>query len=93
MHHRQQTKEQFQVEDSRDPKGLDCRVSHAHYYEALPQLSGSEWSKVLSRSSRPVSIHSVPSSGVIDTDKGYLTAHVPCDYVLASKCTFTQLCL
>ena len=38
-----------------DPKGSDCRVIVARSYEALPQLSGLQWSEVVPRPARWVS--------------------------------------
>ena len=70
MCRRQQRKEQFCVSDAMDPRDLDCRLMWAHSYEAFPPSPGSLWSAVMPRPPRPSSAQSVPSSDVIDMDKG-----------------------
>ena len=53
-----------------DLRDVDHRVMQAYSYEALPSSLGFLWSTVVPRPPRPSSAKSVPSSDVIDIDKG-----------------------
>ena len=90
MCRRQQPKEQFCVSDTMD---LDCRVTWAPSYEALPLSPGSLWSAVMPRPLRPSSAQSVPSSGVIDMDKGCQVSSALQEHALAlHQMTDTRSC-
>ena len=66
-----------------DPRDLDHRGLWAHSYDALPPSPGSLWSTVMPRPPRPLSAQSVPSSDVIDTDKGCQITNALQEHVLA----------
>ena len=51
MRRRQQPEEQFLVNDSMHPRGLDRRVMWANSYEALPPSLGTLWNTVMPQAS------------------------------------------
>ena len=72
MHHRQlQGKEKFRVGDPVDPRDLDCRVTHAQLYKALPHPSGLHWSKEVPRPACLASTQYIQSSYMIYMDKSH----------------------
>ena len=65
-----------------DPKELDCQVTWAHSYEALPHSLGTQWSKKMRGPSKTASTQSILSSEEINIDKDCRIAHVLCDYAV-----------
>ena len=82
-HRQQQTKEQFRMGDHMDEKELYCMVTHAQSFEALPDPSGLQWSEVVPRLARPVSIKFILSSVPIDTEYGHQMVYTLHKHIVA----------
>ena len=62
---------------------MHCRVMWAHSSKALPPSPAALWSTVLPRPPRPSLAQSMPSSDVIDKDKGHCITNALQEHALA----------